>query len=74
MTRVACAIAVAALAYVAVSGVAKAATIAPLPAAVTGKGGDLIPVYYWRGSYYPYRWHGAYYHHRSYRNGGWHYW
>jgi len=74
MTRVACTIAVATIAYMAISGITKAATIAPLPPAATSNANDPVPIYYWHGSYYPYRWHGGYYHHRSYRNGSWRYW
>ena len=69
-TRVACAIALVAVVSRVTPGVAKAATIAPPPAAVASKGSDLVPVYFWGGSYYPYRWHGAYYRHRYDRNGG----
>ena len=65
--KLAFAIAVATVAYTAVSGVTKAASIAPLPTIVTTNAGDITPVYYYR------RWHGHYYHHRYYRHGGYHF-
>jgi hypothetical protein len=71
--KLAFAIAVATVAYTAVSGVTKAASIAPLPTIVTTNAGDITPVYYYRRHYYPYRWHGRYYHHRYYRHGGYRY-
>jgi hypothetical protein len=74
MLRIACAVAVAAVAYTAVSGVTKAAPFAQLPAAVTTEAGSIIPVYYWHGRYYRYRWHGHYYRHRYYRYGHYRYW
>jgi hypothetical protein len=82
MVRVASAIAVAALAYMAGSVGTHALPIAPLPAEVSTNATDVVPVYYyrgryypyrWRGAYYPYRWHGAYYRHRFYRYGRWRY-
>jgi hypothetical protein len=71
--KLAFAIAVATVAYATVSGVTKAASIAPLPAAVTSHARDITPAYYYRRHYYPYRWHGHYYHHRYYRHGRYHY-
>jgi hypothetical protein len=73
MVRVAFAIAVAAVAYIAASEITQALPIAPLPAEVTTEAGNIIPVYYYRGRYYPYRWHGHYYRHRYYRYGRYHY-
>jgi hypothetical protein len=67
------AIAVATAACTAFAGVTKAASIAPLPAAVTTNAGDITPVYYYHGRYYPYRWHGHYYHHRYRRHGRYYY-
>jgi len=70
MIRVACAIAIAAVTYAAVSTASNAAPIGPLPAAITTDDAiGITPVYYWHGRYYPYRWHGGYYHHRYYRYG-----
>jgi hypothetical protein len=66
----------------AVSGVSKAAVVAPLPSAATTETGNVIPAYYyhghyyryrWHGAYYPYHWRGHYYHHRYYRNGRYYY-
>jgi len=83
MIRIACAVAVAAVACTALSGVAKAAAIAPLPAATTTNVGNIVPAYYWHRRYYPYRWHGGYYryrwhggyyNHRYYRYRHWRYW
>jgi hypothetical protein len=54
-------------------GVSKAAVIAPLPSSVTNETGNVIPAYYYRGGYYPYRWHGRYYHHRYYGHHGYYY-
>jgi hypothetical protein len=70
MIRVAFAIAVAAMAYMAGSGMTQALPIAPLPAEATTDAVNVIPVYYYRGRYYPYRWHGRYY---PYRWGGGYY-
>jgi hypothetical protein len=83
MIRVACAVAVAAVACTALSGGAKATSIAPLPAVMTTNIGNIVPAYYWHRRYYPYRWHGGYYryrwhggyyNHRYYRYGRWRYW
>ena len=71
--QVAFAIAVAAVVYTAVSGVTKAASIAPLPSAVGTDAGNLTPVHYYRGHYYRYRRHGHYYSHRYYRHGRYYY-
>jgi hypothetical protein len=82
MLRVAFAMAVAAVAYTAVSETTKAAPIAPLPAAVTNDMGNITPVYWYHGRYYRYRWHGHYYpyyyhhhyyHHRHWRHRHWYY-
>jgi hypothetical protein len=82
MTRVASAIAGAALVYIAGSVGAGALPIAPLPAEVTTNPTDVIQAYYyrhryypyrWGGAYYTYRWRGGYYRHRYYRYGGWRY-
>jgi hypothetical protein len=73
LLRGAFAIAVVAVAYTAVSGVARAASIAPLPAVVRADVGNVTPVYYYHRRYYPYRWHGHYYHHRYHRYGRYHY-
>jgi hypothetical protein len=73
MTRVASAIAGAALVYIAGSVGAGALPIAPLPAEVTTNPTDVIQAYYYRHRYYPYRWRGGYYRHRYYRYGGWRY-
>jgi hypothetical protein len=64
MIRVAFAIAVAAVAYIAASEITQALPIAPLAAEVTTEAGNIIPAYYYRGRYYPYRWHGRYYPYR----------
>ncbi len=54
-----------AAAAVALSGVSKAAVIAPVPGAATTETGNVIPAYYYHGRYYRYRYHGHYYrHHR----------
>jgi hypothetical protein len=73
MVRVAFAISIAALASVAASGKTQALPIAPLPAEVMTEAANTIPVYYYRGGYYPYRWRHRYYRHRYYRYGRWHY-
>jgi hypothetical protein len=73
MIRAASAVAVATVAYLAASGSTQAVPIAPLPAEITSDAGDIIPVYYYRGRYYPYRWRGHYYRYRHYRHGRWHY-
>jgi len=73
MIRIAWAIAVATLAYIAVCGVATAASIAPLPAVVASDISNVVPAYYWNGGYYRYRWNGGYYHHRGWRHGRWYY-
>jgi len=69
MMRTASAIAVATLVCVA----APAATQALPIAQVFTDTADIVPAYYYRGGYYPYRWGGRYYHHRYYRYGRWHY-
>jgi len=73
MIRAASAIVVATVAYMAASESTQALPIAPLPAEVTTDTADIVPVYYYRGRYYPYRWNGRYYHHRDYRYGRWNY-
>jgi hypothetical protein len=73
MIRVAFATAVAAVAYIAASETTRALPIAPLPPQVTTEAENIIPVYYYRGRYYPYRWHGHYYRHRHFRYGRYHY-
>jgi hypothetical protein len=62
-----------AAAFIAVSGSTQALPIAPLPAEVTTDAANVIPVYYYRGRYYPYRWRGRYYRHRYYRYGRYRY-
>jgi hypothetical protein len=57
----------------AVSGVAKAMPIAPLPEAATTDISNIIPAYYYRGYHYRYRWHRQYYRHRYYRHGRYYY-
>jgi hypothetical protein len=47
------------------------AAVAPGPHGTAA--GQIQPVYYYRGRYYPYRYGGGYYHHRYYRRGHWHY-
>jgi hypothetical protein len=83
MARVSYALAAALAAYVLAPGTTNALPIAPLPAGVTTDASDIVPVYYWRGRYYPYRWHGGYYRyrwhggyyrHRYYRYRHWRYW
>ncbi len=74
MIRVACAIAVAAMAYTALPAASIAAPISPISAAGTIDAGSVVPVHYWHGHYYRYRWHGHYYHHRHYGHGHWRYW
>ena len=71
--RIACAIGVAVMAYMGSSGNSRALPIAPLPVDVTTDAGNIVPVYYYRGHYYPYRWHGGYYGHRYYRYGRYRY-
>jgi hypothetical protein len=82
MTRFLFAIAVAALTAVAISGVSKAAPVAPVQAGVAVNTANIIPAYYyhgryyryrWNGGYYPYYWHGHYYHYRYYRGGRYYY-
>ena len=48
------AVAVAALALAAVSGISQAAPIAPLPAAASTDAGSVTPVYYYHRYYHPY--------------------
>jgi hypothetical protein len=71
--RVVFAIGTVAVVCMAISGSARALPIAPVPAEVTSDTANIVPVYYYRGGYYPYRWHGGYYHHRYHRYGRWHY-
>jgi hypothetical protein len=73
MIRTASAIAVATVAYMAASGSTQARPIVPLPTEVATDAADIIPVYYYRGYYYPYRRGGGYYRHRYYRYGRWRY-
>jgi hypothetical protein len=72
-TRMAFAIAVAAMGCIALSRSSQALPIAPIPAEVTTDLGIVVPAYYYRGRYYPYRWRGAYWRHRYYRYGRWRY-
>jgi hypothetical protein len=73
MIRVAFAFGIVAAAYIAGSGSTQALPIAPLPAEITTDAGNIIPVYYYRGRYYPYRWRGHYYRHRYHRYGRYRY-
>jgi hypothetical protein len=73
MMRTASAIAVATLVYVANPAATQAFPIAPPAAGVFTDAADIVPAYYYRGGYYPYRWGGRYYHHRYYRYGRWRY-
>jgi hypothetical protein len=57
---------VAAAISAAVSGIAQAAPIAPLPAAVTADAGNLTPVYY--GHHYRYHSRYHYYHRHHYHH------
>lgn len=79
MLRIACTIAVAAVAYAAASPASNAAPIAPPSAIDTSAGSVILAGYHghgyrWHGQYYPYRWHGHYYHHRHWGHGHWRYW
>jgi len=73
MLRVVLATAVAVVASIVGSDIARAAPIAALPEAVTSETGNVTPAYYYHRRYYPYRWHGHYYGHRYWRYHRWHY-
>jgi hypothetical protein len=73
MLRTASAIAAAAVACMAASESTQALPITPIPTEVATDTADIIPVYYYRRHYYPYRYHGHYYPHRYYRYRRWHY-
>ena len=73
MVRVVFAFSIVAVASMATSGMTQAMPIAPLPAEVTTDAAIAIPVYYYRGRYYPYLWRHHHYRHRHYRYGRWHY-
>jgi hypothetical protein len=82
MLRTASAIAAAAVACMAASESTQALPITPIPTEVATDTADIIPVYYYRRHYYPYRYHGHYYRyyyhghyypHRYYRYRRWHY-
>jgi hypothetical protein len=82
MLRTASAIAAAAAACMTASERTQAQPITLIPIEVTTDAADIIPVYYYRRHYYPYRYHGHYYRyyyhghyypHRYYRYRRWHY-
>ena len=81
MKRIALGAAAAAISVLAVCGASQAAPIAP-PAGVDAQANNVVPVYYWRGGYYPYYWNGGYYRYywggryyayRRWRYGRWYY-
>jgi hypothetical protein len=63
MTRTVFAMAVAALLFVAVSGISQAAPIAPLTGVTSGDAGSVTPVYYYHRGYYHRHWGRCYWHH-----------
>jgi hypothetical protein len=73
MIRIAFAISVAAVASIAACATTQALPVAPLPAEVMTDAANTVPVYYYRGRYYPYRWRHHNYRHRYYRYGRWRY-
>jgi hypothetical protein len=73
MKRTMIAVAAAAVVFGTLCVPSYAAPIAPVQAAVTSNGGNVVLAYYYRGRYYPYyyrghyyryRWHGRYYPYR----------
>ena len=63
MIRSVFAMAVAALLFVAVSGISQAAPIAPLTGVTSGDAGSVTPVYYYHRGYYHRHWGRCYWHH-----------
>ena len=82
MKRLLYAITIVAVSSVPISGVSRAAAIAPVQADVATSTANIIPAYYyhghyyryhWHGGYYPYYSHGHYYRYRYYRHGRYYY-